>query len=121
MYHVTQLNKEQADDFLRKYLQDNIKIVDFTYYDDEGDDIYFVTLVSGKLFHKVETHWQFRPVNLISSAVFGSVHVGLCFGEYRMPDVSKRFDIYECSPELLKKANEIVWKHIEKWKKVSPV
>lgn len=120
-YHVTTLNIEQADDFLKKYLQDNIKVVDFSYYDDEGDDIYFITLRSGKMFHKVETNWQFRPVNFLSSALFGKVHVGLCFGHYEMPEVNKRFDIYEHSPGLLDKANEVVVNYIDKWQKKSPV
>ena len=110
-YDVVILNPGQANDFIRKYLQDNIKIVKFTKYNDEGSIIYFVTLSSGKLFNKKETSWQFRP------------YCGLCFGEHvvPMPGTDKRFDFYQFDNSLLDKANEVVRKYIEKWEKVSPV
>jgi len=117
--HVTHFNKAQADDFLRKYLQKNIEVLDLSY--DSEDNQFYVWLRSGKLFRKVNTDWQFRLNNDISSALFGHVHVGLCFGSYTMPGYDKRFDIYECSPELLEKANKIVYKEVQDWLKASPI
>ena len=108
MVNVIRLNEQQANDFLRKYLQKNIKVVDFT--KDSDDNEYFVTLRSGKLFNKIETNWQYRDY-------IGS----LCFGEYEMKTANKRFDIYNCDKSLLEKANKVVRDYIEKWEKISPI
>lgn len=107
MYNVITLNPEQANDFIKKYLQKNIKIIDFT--KDDEDDIYFVTLLSGKLFKKKITSWQYRP------------GFGLCFGEHVMEGTNKRFDFYQFDSSLLNKANNIVWKYICEWESISPV
>ena len=67
-YNVITLNPNQANDFIKKYMQDNIKVIDFSKDDENG--IYFVTLRTGKWLNKKITSWQFRP------------GIGLCFGEH---------------------------------------
>lgn len=106
-YNVTTLNPNQANDFIKKYMQDNIKIIDFSKDDEDG--IYFVKLSTGKLINKKITSWQFRP------------GIGLCFGEHVVEGTTKRFDFYQFDSSLLTKANDIVWKYICDWEKISPV
>lgn len=108
-YCVIKLNDQQADDFLRKYMQNNISVVDFSY--DDEDDIFFITLKSGKLFRKVYTEWQYR----------GPFFGGLCFGRYQMEGTGKRFDIDYPNSELIAKATKVVEKFIDEWNKISPV
>jgi len=100
------MNIDQADDFLRKYLQDNIVITNLSYFDEDG--IYFLKINSGKE-KKITTEWQYRP------------GLGLCFGRYTMLAENKAFDVYYHSKELLDKANEIAAEYIDRWNKVSPV
>ena len=67
LYNVIILNPNQANDFIKKYMQDHIKIINFSKDDEHG--IYFVTFSTGKLIDKKITSWQFRH------------GIGLCFGE----------------------------------------
>lgn len=106
-YNVITLNPSQANDFIKKYMQDNIKITDFSKDDETG--IYFVTLRTGKWLNKKITSWQFRP------------GIGLCFGEHVVEGTNKRFDFYQFDSSLIAKANDIVWKYICDWEKISPV
>lgn len=46
-------SKEQANDFIKKWMQNRI-VVDKINKDDE-DNIYFVTLRTGSIFNKVKT------------------------------------------------------------------
>ena len=111
---VTDFNAEEANDFIKKYMQDNIHVIDISR--DEEDGIYFVTLRSGKLFRRRTTHWQFRPSNQLTSKMYGNVHVGLCFGSYDVPFTNKRYDFYEFDSKLMAKANNVAWKKIlKKW------
>ena len=119
MLHCTTLNKEQADDFLKKYMQDNIKVTRIAKDDEDG--IYFVDLNSGKRFNKVDTSWQFRPHITSTDKLLGSCNLGLCFGSHIVPGTNKRYDIYEHTDELLHRASTAVWKAIQKWEQVSPV
>jgi hypothetical protein len=104
-YCVINLNEDQAKDFLKKYMQDNISVVNLSYDDEDG--IYFVELKSGKLFNRIHTHWQWRGF--------------LCFGSYEMPMAGKRFDIAYPDKELIEKASIVVKDYIDKWNKISPV
>ena len=106
-YNVITLNPNQANDFIKKYMQDHIKIINFSKDDEHG--IYFVTFSTGKLIDKKITSWQFRT------------GIGLCFGEHIVEGTNKRFDFYEFDSSLLAKANDIVWKYICDWEKISPV
>lgn len=114
---VTTFSKEQANDFIKKWMQNRI-VVDKITKDDE-DNIYFVTLLSGSIFNKVKTFWQFRPSCLLTDMLFNSKRVGLCFGE--VYDGDQRFDFYTFDNSLLEKANKIVAKEIIKWEKKSPI
>jgi len=108
MLDVVTLNTKQADDFLKKYFQDKVYVLDISKDDEDG--IYFVKLLSGKgFFGKIYTSWQYRP------------GIGLCFGEHRVRGTNKRFDIYKHTDGLLDHANEIVRKKITKWNSESPV
>ena len=106
-YNVITLNPNQANDFIKKYMQDNIKVIDFSKDDENG--IYFVTLRTGKWLKKKITSWQFRP------------GIGLCFGEHVVEGTNKGFDFYQFDSSLIAKANDIVWKYICDWEKISPV
>lgn len=115
---VTHLNKDQADNFIRKHMQDNIKVVNIS--KDDEDEIYFVMIKSGKLFHKVETSWQYRPTLSFTDQLLGSNYIGLCFGSFNVPFTNKRLDFYEFNQNLLQKANNVVWNEIQKWEAKSP-
>ncbi len=142
MMNVIHLNKEQAEDFIKKYMQNNITVTHIS--NDYEDGIYFVTLSTsdeGKIKEKVKksffgiikricrnivhrtyvTTWQYRPYNFLSSALFGQVHIGLCFGEYVVPGTNNRLDFYEFDRSLLLKANEVVKQKISEWETKSPV
>ena len=62
-----------------------------------------------ELIDKKITSWQFRS------------GIGLCFGEHIVEGTNKRFDFYEFDSSLLAKANDIAWKYICDWEKISPV
>jgi hypothetical protein len=117
-YSTTILNRDQANDFIQKHIQKNIKVLDIT--KDYEDDIYFIKLSSGSLFNKIETSWQFRPTLTWTDQLLGSHNLGLCFGEFPVPGTNKRLDFYEFDQEYMIKANDIVWEAIQKWEAKSP-
>lgn len=98
-------------------MQNKIVVDKITKGDDT--DIYFVILLSGSIFNKVKTFWQFSPSCSLTDMLFNSKYVGLCFGE--VYDGDQRFDIYAFDNSLLEKANKVVAKEIIKWKKKTPI
>lgn len=114
---VTTFSKDQANDFIKKWMQNRIVVDEIT--KDDENNIYFVTLRTGSLFNKVKTFWQFRPSISVTDMLFNSNHTGLCFGE--VYDGDQRFDFYTFDNTLLEKANNIVSKEIIKWEKKSPI
>ena len=117
--NVTTMNKQQADEFLKKYLQDNITVERIAKDDEDG--IYFVDLKSGPLFKRIKTSWQFRPTISFTDQLLGSRNLGLCFGSHTMPGTNKRFDVYEHTDELLTKASRVTWQAIRKWEGMNPI
>ena len=111
-------SKEQANDFIKKWMQNRI-IVDRIAKDDE-DGIYFVTLRSGSLFKKIKTSWQFRPSCSLTDMLLGSNHTGLCFGRV-IDSKYQTFDFYDYDDTLLEKANKVVAQKIIEWEKKSPI
>lgn len=110
------LSKEKANEFLSKWFQNHISVTDI----DRSDSIYFVELKTGSMFKRVETSWQYRISNELTSALYNHEHIGLCFGEYyKMKDDYwyNRYDFYEFDSQLLNKANLVVIDKIIKWEK----
>lgn len=118
MLNVIYFNEAQANDFIMKYMQSNIRVTDIS--KDSEDGIYFVTISSGKLFNKKTTTWQFRPWVSYTDKILGiTKNIGLCFG--RCQEGNRAYNFYDFDRKLMEKANDAVQKAIEKWEGKSPI
>jgi len=120
MRHYTNiiLSKEQANDFIKKWMQKRIIVCDIS--KNNEDNIYFVTLYSGSFFKKIRTSWQFRPSCSLTDMLLGSNHTGLCFGN--VVDYNyNQYKLYDFDDALLEKANKVVAQKIIEWEKKSPI